>query len=1021
MAALMPYVAVAQTGGYEITAHFTNDNGLPQNSINAMAQDPNGFIWMTTYGGIVRYDGQNLRVFTAANTPAMPNNSFSAMFIKNGQVEIAPSVYGGPTLSITGSNHIARTPRKDSPIFCTTGSFEFTDFGGKVPPYLLQLMPSLASEKKRKDANLEYRICAKPGVQHGYLQNEAGSIWYYNGEKGNLCSKTDIKMGDIFMLGNRLYAYSRVNGLSGWENGLPLSKPEGSLRILLDQLDADSKATLKFFYNSSHAFVKQGEKLYLLQLQHDILNAVLLSTRAPAVDLSAIIYIPAENLILAGTSVDGFYVLEPKPFTSLAYNYPQGVNSYYAKNSLYAVYAIDDTTLLTTTGLLSTHNHSNVYPLKMIDLRCFVRIKKDKLLINLQYSTFLCNDQFDNARPMSHLPRGVLKTFFSDGDTLYLALDSLLVKTLVQGDSIINMQQVRLPGHSIISLVKNDQGGIYAGTPSGLFLLKAGHQKMDSVPGMGNREIKSLFKSKHGDIWFSSDGWFRLNKKGIVRMPMDDDGHLERIHAFAEDKKGYTWISTNNGMFRFLSSDLANYDPKKGTDKLFYNYFDKSYGSVTSEYNGSCTPGMAKMNDGSFVFPSIKGLVHFYPEQIGNEESFKTMILEDVFVDTMAIRDETPVLEPGFNTLTMHVAIPYFGHRYNLQAEYKLSGGGPNWTRLPENGHIRFNRLTPGDYTLSIRNISGYGDNRIRTIDFVFTVSRYWYQRTWFWAIVAAVFGLFVLLYNRQKTKISERQKKLLEKKVLHRTQQLQQAMQELGQTVVELKTSQAKLKKTTEFREEVTSLVLHDIRSPLMFLHSITENIYASSVNAEPGSLTQKLYDLHLGVKEISAHAHQLLIWLTIQQEGFNVKKSNVSIYAMLQDICQPYLALAQQKDIRLDFTADEDLNFYTQADLLKIILRNLVDNAIKYTDEGHIHLEGRREGRDIWLVITDTGRGMEPEFVERLLSTEHSMHTGSQSGLGYRFIKDVLKKIGGKIEINSQPEAGTTITIILAGPTAV
>ncbi len=1015
---LLFFCSHAQSNNFNVIAHFTNENGLPQNSINSLLQDDHGFIWLTTYSGIVRFDGQNCRLYQTENMPAMRNNSYSYQRINKGVHEIAPAVYGQDILTLNGSR-IEVVPKTNSMCYVTTHNKEFTDFGGQVPPFLVRFFPLIDSQQKRVSLGIGYNdnfICW-PGKQDGYFRTNTGEIWYYNGEKGVKCSVGNMNNMQWFLIGSKLYVITNGNKLMMWENGISKGLISGSFPALLQANGVAALFGAYFICSKDQIFFLMGERLYKIEEKNGLIESALLTDRITMPNPTAVLYLPHENLLAIGTTSNGLYILRKRVFSTLQYEYPKKFSTGYSKNSLYAVVPIDDTTVVTTTGSLTLQNVSHVNSsASRWNLRILLRLKDGSLIADDNGRLYQTSSTFEHPQLLKSLPAGSLQTYLLDEDTIYLAIENRLVKTVYTNGNFTTPELLTTLPASFTALAKGQPKELIVGTKQGLFKLRLQTKQVQTVPDFEKKFIRCIYKSKHnGDMWIGTNdyGWYRYNESGVVKMPLDPKRYLLSIHAFAEDKKGYLWASTNNGMFRFFYSDMQAI--QSANQPFFYNYFDNTYGSLTSEYNGNCTPAMAYMPNGSFVFPSIQGLVHFYPDSIEVEQSKGNVVVEDLYEDNILLNTANPMLHAGFNSLDLHMSIPFFGHRYNLIIEYRLSGGSDNWTKLPENGIIHFNRLTPGSYTLSIRSLSGYNTgNKMVTTNFVFEVDKYWYQSIWLYIGGIILLALGVFWYIRRMQKISNLQKRKLEAEVQDRTRDLHLALQTIERNVDELKESEAKLKQSTQFKEQITALVLHDIRSPLMFLDSITTNIYNSTEHVVPNPIRKKLFDLNLGVKEISAFAHGLLTWINVQQEESVVKKTMVNISSMLQEKITYLKPLAVEKGIDLGFECEGGTDFYIQPELLKILLRNLIDNAIKYTSEGWVKVAVSLKDEQLFITVSDTGAGMSLGTIQQLLNDEQEpLVVGKHSGLGYRFIKDMLKKMDGQINIESEVDRGTTVML--------
>jgi signal transduction histidine kinase len=530
---------------------------------------------------------------------------------------------------------------------------------------------------------------------------------------------------------------------------------------------------------------------------------------------------------------------------------------------------------------------------------------------------------------------------------------------------------------------------------------------------MDTASVRTLYEDSSGNVWIGTygRGWYRYrNASGLLRMPEDRNHNLSNVHAFVADAKGYLWLSTNNGLFRFLLSDLDGL--QRSDQPIFYNYFTREYGFLTNEFNGGADPSVITMPDGRIVFPGMNGLVIFDPAKVPAEGPGSVLLIEEVSLDNKAIElPEGASLPPDFNTLSLSVAIPYFGQHNNLQVEYQLSGGSAVWTQLPDDGVININRLTYGDYVLTIRMLKGYGSRDYIYKIISFSVDPHWYQTNWFRVAALLLFVAIVFLLSRIRIRNIQRQKEHLEEVVASRTRELEIRTREL-------EASEEKIKQNTQFKSQVTSLVLHDVRSPLYYLNKITGNIYKSTEGKVPDTIRDELKDLHLSVKDIAAYAQTLFAWISAQQDDFILKAVKIKLADLLEEICGNYQLLAIQNNNTLSYKAAPELSVITQADLLQIVIRNLVDNAIKFTANGSIILTAELIGTEVYITVKDTGKGMVADRVERILGKDADDVADTRSGMGYRLIRDLLKKMGGRLAVISEQGKGSAVTIILPAP---
>jgi two-component system, OmpR family, phosphate regulon sensor histidine kinase PhoR len=91
------------------------------------------------------------------------------------------------------------------------------------------------------------------------------------------------------------------------------------------------------------------------------------------------------------------------------------------------------------------------------------------------------------------------------------------------------------------------------------------------------------------------------------------------------------------------------------------------------------------------------------------------------------------------------------------------------------------------------------------------------------------------------------------------------------------------------------------------------------------------------------------------------------------------------------------------------------MVDNAIKYTRGGRIMLSASPQEDGMHILVWDTGRGMSPEKVSQIMSENGNDEADTRSGMGYRYIKDLLNKMNGRLVVKSEKDVGSAVTIIL------
>jgi len=157
------------------------------------------------------------------------------------------------------------------------------------------------------------------------------------------------------------------------------------------------------------------------------------------------------------------------------------------------------------------------------------------------------------------------------------------------------------------------------------------------------------------------------------------------------------------------------------------------------------------------------------------------------------------------------------------------------------------------------------------------------------------------------------------------------------------------------------------------------------------------------------------------IEAKTFNLKPENCELTNITKEIIAAYEAQAKQKGIKIVYESNKVPVFAGDGESLRHILSNLIDNAIRYTEEGFIKIQQSQKDQQIIWTIKDTGIGIDkaylPDIFEpfRRHSLGYSKTTYQGAGLGLPLVKQLLELMGGSIKLESQKAAGTTVTIFL------
>ena len=262
---------------------------------------------------------------------------------------------------------------------------------------------------------------------------------------------------------------------------------------------------------------------------------------------------------------------------------------------------------------------------------------------------------------------------------------------------------------------------------------------------------------------------------------------------------------------------------------------------------------------------------------------------------------------------------------------------------------------------------------------------------------------------------------KNLENLVEERTGELNQRNQEIEQKNENIEARNTELKEALEFKNKVFSIIAHDLKSPVA---SLVQNSVLLDFDLEE----EKRNQLFSSFRELSSAAlnliDNLLYWGRSQGDQVNFNPVVIDLKPVVEDVFTLHKEMAAQKSISLEAEFARETCVFADRELLEIILRNLVSNAIKFTrEEGKIMVgvsEDPARSDFLLLRVKDNGVGI-PEsrlkdlFGSRGMNTTVGTAREKGTGLGLRLCHELVRLHNGKIWIESVPDQGTTVFVSL------
>lgn len=218
--------------------------------------------------------------------------------------------------------------------------------------------------------------------------------------------------------------------------------------------------------------------------------------------------------------------------------------------------------------------------------------------------------------------------------------------------------------------------------------------------------------------------------------------------------------------------------------------------------------------------------------------------------------------------------------------------------------------------------------------------------------------------------------------------------------------------------KNKLMSIIAHDLRGPLSNIQNYLELVTEYGLDKEEREVVES--DLLRVTQSTLNMLSKLLVWSKSQMDGVVVKLGDLNLYDTLKNTLEMERIMASKKDIDLTYEVDPAVNIVADSDMLQLVVRNIVSNAIKFTPaNGRIDVSTRRINNECRISIADNGRGIpfEQQMDMFTLKARSTFGTANEKGVGLGLIlcKEFTEQQGGRIDFESIPGKGSTFFIFM------
>jgi signal transduction histidine kinase/Tfp pilus assembly protein PilF len=279
------------------------------------------------------------------------------------------------------------------------------------------------------------------------------------------------------------------------------------------------------------------------------------------------------------------------------------------------------------------------------------------------------------------------------------------------------------------------------------------------------------------------------------------------------------------------------------------------------------------------------------------------------------------------------------------------------------------------------------------------------------------------ILLEKQKEEISESNAQLVElnHSLMEQKKMYEELNHKLNLSNQKLKESEKNLMEINATKDKFFSIISHDLRNPFASIVSFSRILKRDILNMNKDELKELALELDKSVLKIDNLLENLLQWSRTQTGKIKYRPEYIALHEIIKDNVNLVQNNARDKNIKLVDSVDDDLAVWADRNMTDTVIRNLLSNALKYTEQGgEIILSNYLKDHKVYISVKDNGVGIADENKRKIFQTD-SLHStyGTMdekgSGLGLLLCKEFVEKQGGEIFFESERGKGSVFTFSL------
>ncbi len=594
---------------------------------------------------------------------------------------------------------------------------------------------------------------------------------------------------------------------------------------------------------------------------------------------------------------------------------------------------------------------------------------------------------------------------------------SIWVGTNDNGVSIMQRGMTRrlthadgLLSNTVHAIAHHPDGNVWIGTNKGISILREQSgtrtwKYLTKTEGFYAEETREIYIDQIGVVWIGTDtqGLVRYDNGRITQYSEAQGYDARTVHEIQEDDLGYFWISCNKGIFRVQKHELEEVAAGK-KEKATFSLYGTIDGMGSSECNGGGQPAGWKMRNGTIWFPTMKGATIVSPQHLPFNTIVPPVYIENISADgrTAMAENNSVDVEAGANRLIISYSCLSMLAPELVKFKYTLEGYDKEWIDGGNSRTASYTSVPPGTYRFKViaSNNDGVWNTEGATATIV--IHPFFYQTWYFTAaltLLISVVGFSVYQYRISSLKQRERELKAL---VDDRTRHLQ--------------VEKERAEKANQIKSDLVHIVAHDLKNPLTTIYGMSGMLDRDRSDSETVKLAS--HAIARSSEQMMNLIQDFLNIEAMESGKIELKKVELSLSDLAGYVVSMTSNIAERKHqrIALHLCPIDKSAVVGDSERLYQVIENYISNAVKYSPrESVIEVSVERLGAAVRLSVTDHGQGLTDEDQKKLFNKFQKLASKptdneTSTGLGLSIVKLLVELHGGSVGATSALGKGST-----------